>query len=283
MPDVIQLIPLHAIDETTLPRDRTGLDPDALLELRLSIAASGLRMPVELFPHPHDPDRYGLLSGFRRLHAFRDLLELTGQEKYAAIPALLRPAAALATQLAAVIEENEIRADLSAYERGRIAWSAVRMSLFPTIEEAVEKLYPNANRDKRRQLRALAHLAEELDGELTHPEAFSLRQCLRLAAAVSRGYADLIRHALGESRLTTAEAQWLVLLPILTEAEKSEPDPVAVSRGGRPRRTLTPRRGLNIRRERTSQGWALHFTGREATSALLDVVFDEIELMFSRG
>ena len=42
-----------------------------------------------------------------------------------------------------------------------------------------------------------------------------------------------------------------------------------------------PRRGLTIRRELTRTGWSLHFTGRDATSNLLDCVFDEIERLFS--
>jgi ParB family chromosome partitioning protein len=50
----------------------------------------------------------------------------------------------------------------------------------------------------------------------------------------------------------------------------------------RPRRLLTlRRRGLRIRRERTREGWCLHFTGQDATGMLIDDVFSEIERMFS--
>ena len=74
------LFALAEIDDAVLARDRNGLDETALTELRLSIAASGLRMPVELFElsEPRPPHRYGLLSGLRRLHAYRALHELTG-------------------------------------------------------------------------------------------------------------------------------------------------------------------------------------------------------------
>ena len=51
----------------------------------------------------------------------------------------------------------------------------------------------------------------------------------------------------------------------------------------RPRRLPTPRHGLTIRREMTRDGWTLHVTGREATSGLLDTVFDEIERLFGPG
>ena len=36
MPNPIHLVPLAEIDDAALPRDRTGLDPDALRELRES-------------------------------------------------------------------------------------------------------------------------------------------------------------------------------------------------------------------------------------------------------
>lgn len=283
MPDTIQLVPTDAIDDAHFPRDRTVLHEAALLELRQSIITNGLRMPIEVVPHPDDPSRFALISGFRRLHAFRYLLEASKLDKYRSIPAILRPAETEARHLTAIIEENEIRAELSPWERGHVIWRAVRGEFFATIDEAVETLFPNANRDKRRQLRLLAQLVEDLDREFIDPELFSLRQALRLATAVNHGYGDLIHHALDETRPTTFDMQWQLLLPILTECEKTEPDTVSVPREGRPRRILKLKRGLNIRRERTSQGWCLHFTGREATSSLLDVVFDNIEHMFSPG
>ena len=46
---------------------------------------------------------------------------------------------------------------------------------------------------------------------------------------------------------------------------------------GRPRRLSQPR----PRRERTRSGYALHFTGPNATDTLLDAVFDAIDRMFA--
>ncbi len=135
-PDTVHHIPLAEIDDAALTRDRGALDETALTELRLSIAASGLRMPVELWPlsEPRPPQRYGLLSGLRRLQAFQALHELTGDERYAAIPAFLRAPASMAEALAGMVEENEIRASLSPWERGRIALLAHRQEVFGTIE-----------------------------------------------------------------------------------------------------------------------------------------------------
>jgi len=284
MPDTVHRIALTEIDDAALARDRSGLDEAALTELRLSIAASGLRMPIELFAlsEPRLPHRYGLLSGLRRLHAFRALHELTGDERYAAIPAFLRAPGTMAEALAAMVEENEIREALSPWERGRIAWIAHRQEIFPTIEEAVVKLYPAADRHKRARLRTFAHLVEELDGFLTTPERLSLRQLLRLSAAFQEGFGNVILTALGESSLEDLQTQWQLLLPILTEAEQppsQTPDP----RSGRPRRVARPRPGLTIRREQTRDGYTLHFTGNLATSGMIDDIFDEIERQFAPG
>jgi len=51
-----------------------------------------------------------------------------------------------------MVEENEIRAALSPWERGRIALLAHRQEVFGTIEEAVARLYPAAPRMKRARL-----------------------------------------------------------------------------------------------------------------------------------
>ncbi len=49
----------------------------------------------------------------------------------------------------------------------------------------------------------------------------------------------------------------------------------------RPRRTwYAPTRAINVRRERTADGWCLHFTGRDAQSGLIDDVIDRIEALF---
>ncbi|HUF86745.1 MAG TPA: ParB/RepB/Spo0J family partition protein [Thermohalobaculum sp.] len=282
MPTPVHLVPLAEIDSAALTRDRSGLDADALAELRLSIAASGLRMPVELFPltAPSPPHRYGLISGLRRLHAYSELHALTADPRYAAIPAFLRAPAGQAEALAAMVEENEIRAPLSPWERGRIALLARDRGVFPTIEEAVDKLYPAAPRMKRARLRTVAHLVEELDSILTAPETLSLRQLLRLARALDAGFGEVIRTALEESALADPGTQWQLLRPILTEAEQP-PAEAPKPRPGRPRRVYRPRPGLTIRRERTRDGYTLHFTGNLATSGMIDDVFDEIERQFA--
>jgi ParB family chromosome partitioning protein len=281
-PDTVHRIALTEIDDAALTRDRNGLDEAALTELRLSIAASGLRMPVELFAlsEPRPPHNYGLLSGLRRLHAYRALHELTGQDRYKAIPAFLRAPGSMAEALAGMVEENEIRASLSPWERGRIAWIAHRQEIFGTIEEAVARLFPAADRMKRARLRSVAHLVEELDGYLINPEGLSQHRLMRIEAAFRAGFGNVILTALGESSLEDPRAQWQLLLPILTEAENPQPN-APKPRPGRPRRVYRPRKTLTIRREKTRDGYTLHFTGNLATSGMIDDIFDEIERQFA--
>jgi ParB family chromosome partitioning protein len=285
MPDPVRPIPLVEIDATALTRDRTGLDPEPQAELQRSIATSGLRQPIEVFPlaEPHGAYRYGLLSGYRRLFAVRTLHAETGRDRWAAIPAFVREHTSLAAGLAAMVEENEIRAGLSAFERGLICVRARDQGAFASIDEAVEALYPAASRVKRHRLRALAHLAEEMQGHLAAPETLSERQCFRLAKAIDAGFGELLRTGLEESSLTDAGHQWDLVQPILEEAEAHAKVPECSATPGRPRRILRPRYALTVRRERTRDGWSLHFTGREATGAMMDLVLDEIERLYSPG
>lgn len=270
----VEPIPLDDIDDDAVPRERTGLDGEAFAELKASILASGLRMPVEVFALEDRPGRFGIVSGFRRVAAFRELRAM-GAGRFDAVPAFVRPARGLAETLAAMVEENAVRADLSPWEQGRIALVARELGAYPTIEAAVEGLYPAADKSKRARLRALARLVEGFDGALAAPEALSLRQAMRLAGAVRDGYGEAMRVALGESRLSDPEAQWALVAPYLDEAEKMGP---AVGR--RPIRVARPRASLVIRREMTPEGWRLHFTGKDAKSALMDRVIEEIEDIF---
>jgi ParB family transcriptional regulator, chromosome partitioning protein len=286
MPETIQ-IPLVAIAADALARDRTALDPEALAELRTSLLVHGLRMPIEVFEldAPEGDLRYGLISGFRRLAAFRSLAA-DGFPAFAAIPAFLREPQSLTEALVAMVEENAIRAAVSPWEQALIAVTARDRGLFDTVEAAVDALYASLSRDKRYRLRSIAHLAEELDGCLTAPETHSQQRLLRLAAASARGYAELMRHALTEASNREPEAQWRLLQPILAECEDATiPDPRPErGRSDRPRRTFhAATRALRVRRERTADGWCLHFTGRDAHGALLDRVFDEIEAIFTPG
>lgn len=266
----VHLLPLAAIDEDAVPRDRSVIDAAKLAELQRSIAASGLRQPVEVFA---TRSGYGLISGFRRLMAYRALEELHGH-RYGRIPAFLRPAEDVAQAFARVIEENDIRAGLSAWERGRTLVVAGEAG-FDTLDAALAGLYPHADRRKRARLRQLAEVVEAFDGAFEAPELWSENRLLRLSSVLRLGWDEIVREALAHA---APGAEWEAIAPVVAEAE-ALPAPERAT-PNRPRRLVRLPRGLTIRRERNAAGYVLHITGRGATDALVGEVLDEIERMF---
>ena len=188
----IYQIPIDQIDAAAITRDRIVEDGDALRELTQSILKGGLRQPVEVYALPTPgAKRYGLISGFRRLSALREL-SAQGFPQFATIPAFVRAPASAQAAYAAMVEENEIRQQLSPYERARITVEATQMELFPSIEDAINGLYPQANAAKRSRLRAIAQVVSELDGALSQPEALTVRQAMRIANALRLDYGCLL-------------------------------------------------------------------------------------------
>ena len=269
----ILALPLAEIDPHALLRDRTALDPAALATLQTSIATEGLRQPIEVWrlTTPRPPHLYGLISGLRRLTAHRALARQT-------IPAFLRTPADLPAAMAAMVSENEIRAQITPWEKGALIIATVEEGHFPTPDAATAALYPALPRQARARLRAFATVVEALTGALTTPERLTASRMERLASALRGGTEDLLLAALAPLHGENLESQWSALLPILTEPTPEETTP------GRPRRLLHLHQGLTIRREKTRLGYALHFSGKEARSGgLIDDVLDKVEEWFQRG
>jgi len=108
---LISEIPLDQIDVTQLVRDRTIIDQGEFDELIMSIEVSGLRLPIEVY---QAEDGYQLISGYRRLLAYRNLADRYGAD-YSKIKAIIRPTRDLGLSFMAMVEENEVRANLSHY------------------------------------------------------------------------------------------------------------------------------------------------------------------------
>jgi ParB family chromosome partitioning protein len=239
---------------------------------------------VELFPLPENRTRrYGLISGYRRYFACTDLTE-AGETGFDPIPALIREGIDAAEAYRAMVEENAVRAPLSPWEAGHAIWQARLHGFHPTIEAATDALHPGATRQKRARLRTIARLVEDLDGQLVLPERLTEHQLRRLAAAWDDGYDAVIRVALEATARASFEKQWAALAPLLDEhAEDRANPPRTPPRPGRPRRVLKARSGLTIRRERTRDGYILRCSGPEATSTLLDEIFERIEQFYTPG
>ncbi|SFD32561.1 ParB/RepB/Spo0J family partition protein [Tropicimonas isoalkanivorans] len=278
MPDPLLNIPLSDIDADALPRDRATTDPEAMAELRTSILRAGLRQPIELYRTAEGAPRpYGLISGHRRLAAFRALQRET-------IPAFLRAPASLPDALAAMVAENEVRAQITPWEKARLIQTCLAAGLFETPDAAIDALFPAQSRQKRSRLRGHLMVAEAFDGCLSTPERLSTARLDRLAAALRSGWEDLLRNALPDPATHSLESQWTALAPVLAEALSPRDGEPAPNTPRAPRRMARIRTGLTVRRELTRTGWILRFSGPEAKSpGLIDDVLDRVERWFGEA
>lgn len=261
-------------------------------ELRLSIAAHGLRLPIEVFgTGDGTPPRYGLLSGYRRLHAVRALHALTGDDRYARIRALIRPRAEADAAFVLMVEENEVREELSHFERGRIAVIAANQGAFANTEDAVNKLFASGSKAKRSKVRSFALIFEELGDMLRFPEALTERRGLRLSTALRGGAETRIRQALSVADPEDAEEEWQLIEAVLEAAEVRPRDP---SRGGRPKARVPPQvgwlddvtirttSGITIRRGKEGRAHVLRLEGEPLHDELMDMLMVHIRSVLER-
>ena len=160
-------------------------------------------MPIEVFELPEPEEggpRFGLISGYRRLLVMREILAYTENPRYAQIKAIVREPKTSAASFAAMAEENEVRASLSHFERGRIAALTAANGVFGNVEEAVDRLFPFASKAKRSKVRCFALIFEEIGDMLAHPESLTEKQGLRLASALRGGAGSELRDALAGQR-----------------------------------------------------------------------------------
>ena len=274
-------IPLDQIDATGLPRDRTLIDAAALAELERSIAATGLRTPIEVYAVGTG---YGLISGLRRLTAFRRLYATTQLQKFDAIEATLRTPLGPTQAMAMMVEENEVRANLSPWERSAIATRAVGFDGIETLDAAITTLFPHADRNKRHRIQVIAEVVEDFDTILIDPEGLSQNQLERIAAANRLGWGQIIETALSDGTAKDHRAQWQVLKPILTEFEGlNETTRRRPNSPVRLREFQLKGRRVSLRRERTKMGYIVHISGHGASDPLIGEVIDNIEHMLTDG
>ena len=153
--------------------------------------------------------------------AFNNLAELNPGE-FTTIKALVRSATDTAGAFAAMIEENEIRASLSHYERGRIAAIAAQQGAFGSTEEAVNELFNMASKSKRSKVRSFAEVFEMMGDLMEFPENLNERRGLRLAGALRQGGQRQLRDALAAGQGGSPEAEWQALEPTIQEIEEGQ-------------------------------------------------------------
>ncbi len=278
-------VPIAEIDADAMVRDRAVLKEDEMLELRLSIAKNGLRMPLEVFElaEPREGRRYGLLSGYRRLMACRGLVEL-GRDELRSVKCFVRQSESVDKAYVAMVEENEIRSALSHYERGRIAVIAAGQGAFANAEEAVNRLFESASKAKRSKVRSFAQIFEDLGDMLSFPETLTEKRGLAVATALRAGAERRFRDVLGNNDAATPSEEWVLLEAVIQETADT---PRNVQKGGRPKLSVPPAgwhgddvlqtsSGFTIRRETDSRGLVIRIEGRHIDSALSQGLMDEL-------
>lgn len=291
---LIKQLSVHEIEAMSMQRDRTVMDGEALEELEYSIREHGLRLPIEVYPlkEVSAGKRYGLLSGYRRLIAQQNVYLKTGDESFAQIKAVLRDPDQMGGAFVAMVEENEIRQDLSHYERGRISAIAAQQGAFASTEDAVAEMFAAASKGKRSKIRSFAMIFEELGDVLRFPEGLREKDGLRLAQALRGGGEARLREALGAAgQGTDAASEWALIEAVLN-AQTAEPqDP---KRGGRPRvntrkttwsstDTLRTSTGVTLRGESDKAGYVIRLAGEGLSPDLVETLMRDIQTKLEKG
>ena len=183
---LIASLPLDAIDAGYLVRDRLVQDEDEMQALIASLMSRGQQTPIEVIalPEPKDGRTYGLVSGWRRLTALRRLHKAGQDPRYEQVRARIIAPDSRQAAYVAMVEENEIRANLSHYERARIALRAYHEQVYPTQKAALQGLFDSVSRSKRSKIGSFIPLVEALDRVLKFPTAIPEKLGLELSRAV---------------------------------------------------------------------------------------------------
>lgn len=229
---LIQMVPLDQIEDDYLVRDRVVSDDQQMQALVQSIAKRGQQQPVELVQLGQA--RFGLISGWRRLTALRQLLRETGDTtRFGHVQAMLRRPETAGDAYLSMVEENEIRVGLSYYERARIAAKAVELGVYAEEKAALLALFATASRAKRSKIRSFLPIYHHLDDALSFGGAIPERLGLRLSKALTNDASCAARliDALARDVPTTQEAEAVVIETALATSEKATRPAKAVTKG----------------------------------------------------
>lgn len=205
--DLIQTSSVHA---TKLIRDRALSSELELEDLKASIVSIGLSNPIRV---EQSENGFELIQGYRRLAAFRELAQETGDARYTRIPAALVPRGEpLEALYQKMVDENLVRKDLSFGEMAQLALSYADDTGIET-SDAVTQLFASANKQKRSYIRTFARLLTNLKGTLNHADAIPRSLGISLAKALDADatLADQIVTALSQAPNRSAAEELRVL------------------------------------------------------------------------
>lgn len=210
---LLEEIPVDLIDEAHFMRDRIVNDGDAFLELRSSIYESGQKTPIEvtLISDKGLSLQYGLVSGWRRLRAIRAIRD-TGDPGFETINARVLHHDVSSALVAQAIE-NEVRKDISPFERAIFIHRTVNSDAFESIDHAIKRMYGHASAAKQSKIRSLVKLADFIGDLIVHPDCITEKMGLQLVKYFEAGAGDLkARKMLQEAPKDRSKAEELVLL-----------------------------------------------------------------------
>jgi len=254
---MITPIPLSQIDETYLVRDRVVVDGEDMEALKTSIQARGQQTPIEVVEL--GKDRYGLISGWRRLQALR----ANGADAAKAIITAPREAP---DAYIAMIEENEIRVGLSYFERARIVVKSVESSVFDSHKSALQSLFSTASRAKRSKVKSFIPLVQALGDHLRFPAELGERFGLQLSKALlSDPYAPRrMSSALRVADPQSAQAEQDALNEALKQCLETEEKPMSPKVSKAKVRSVSPIDGVQV----STTGSAITLQGKRVDPML---------------
>lgn len=229
---MIEELPLGAIDKQHLVRDRIATDPDEMTALRDSLRARGQQTPIEVvkLAKTGGVQRYGLISGWRRMLALQTLAETDPDQGFDKVLArIIQPDTAQAAYVA-MVEENEIRVNLSHYERARIAVKAMQEGVYETQKQALQGLFGNVARSKRSKIGSFMRLVSGLDDILYHPALISEKLGLALVREINHhdGFLDELRTTLTLTDRSSPEVEMEVLVQAVKISQGLQDGPVHI-------------------------------------------------------
>lgn len=120
-----------------------------------------------------------------------------------------------------MVEENEIRVNLSHYERARIAVRAMKEGVYPSQRAALQSLFGNATRSKRSKIGTFITLVDAFDATLWFPSAISEKLGLALVRELIRdpGFEDLLKERLRDMPRDSAATEMRILSETLLERQ----------------------------------------------------------------
>lgn len=174
----LRLVDPEAVDTEYLTRDRSKIDRDALEELKTSIKENGLGTPIRV--EEGKGGRLLLNQGRRRLLAFLELKAETGEERFAAIPALVEPAGEREAAYRRMVDENAVREDVGFAELAALAIAYAEEAAID-VDEAVKRLFGSLQRMRRWSIGEFVRVLSLLGPSLRHANLLPRDDGLELA------------------------------------------------------------------------------------------------------